>query len=34
MTTVAIICAIITTLSAATTGALCVYYYKHLKNKK
>ena len=32
MTTIAIVCAIVTTVSALATGALCVYY-KHLKKK-
>lgn len=33
MTTISIICAIITTLSAMACGGLCAYY-KHLKKKK
>lgn len=32
MTTIAIVCAIVTTVSAIATGALCAYY-KHLKKK-
>jgi hypothetical protein len=33
MTTIYIICAVVTTLSAATCGALCAIY-KHMKLKK